>query len=329
MKSANGLAIVPTSVPIALIETNGGTQSRAELNAARVAEYSVAMLDGDRFPPVDLYYDGERYWLVDGFHRVAAARKADFVDVPACVKQGSQSEAVWASLAANREHDRAGLYRSNADKRRAVERALAHPEGQRRSDNGIAQHVGVTQQFVSKVRGELVKIDAPRLTTVVSGELEAAPSPESATHRVDKNGRKMNVEKIGKRASEPKLPPSPPSSPEPAPLSESEQLEQLRRAHEAAKARVAAGDHSPEKPSRVRAPVMRDVPLDEPPAETITETVVERLASEQGDTPSFAEVERAFAALSRAHQAEIVDGWLKRNRSITLSAVDKQFGFAK
>jgi ParB-like chromosome segregation protein Spo0J len=50
-------------------------QPQEHLLGERVQEYASAMRDGEVFPPVTVYYDGEKYWLFDGFHRVAAAKQ--------------------------------------------------------------------------------------------------------------------------------------------------------------------------------------------------------------------------------------------------------------
>jgi ParB-like chromosome segregation protein Spo0J len=38
----------------------------------RVGEFVAALNRGEVFPPVTVRYDGEEYWLQDGFHRIAA-----------------------------------------------------------------------------------------------------------------------------------------------------------------------------------------------------------------------------------------------------------------
>lgn len=48
---------------------DGGTQPRAACEASRVDEYASDMKEGAVFPPVDVFYDGAKYWLADGFHR--------------------------------------------------------------------------------------------------------------------------------------------------------------------------------------------------------------------------------------------------------------------
>ena len=50
------------------IRLDGDTQPRIQLNQSTVEEYVEAIQNGDSMPPIDVYYDGESYWLADGFH---------------------------------------------------------------------------------------------------------------------------------------------------------------------------------------------------------------------------------------------------------------------
>jgi hypothetical protein len=141
-----------TMVPIASIRKDGGTQPRAALNFEVIEEYVEAMQAGAKFPPVDVFYDGTDYWLADGFHRVEAAFGAGFDSIDAAVHQGTVQDAQWFSFGANKAN---GLYRSNADKQRAVQSALKHPMSSRLSDREIAKHVGVSYETVRGWRGKL------------------------------------------------------------------------------------------------------------------------------------------------------------------------------
>jgi hypothetical protein len=58
------------------IRTDGDTQTRVAMDVAAITDYAEAMADGVVFPPIVVYREGSDYWLADGFHRVAAARKA-------------------------------------------------------------------------------------------------------------------------------------------------------------------------------------------------------------------------------------------------------------
>lgn len=136
------------------IEIDGGTQMRAELDADTVAEYAEAMHNAggwpERMPPVIVFYDGDRYWLGDGFHRVAAHRQALVGKVPAEIRSGTRRDAVLHAAGANADH---GLRRTNADKRRAVLALLQDDEWAQWSDREIARRCNVSNRFVSNLRG--------------------------------------------------------------------------------------------------------------------------------------------------------------------------------
>lgn len=148
-----------SNINIASIRVNGGTQSRAGISRETVAEYAEAMRGGAAFPPLVVFYDGDDYWLADGFHRYHAYAEAGAHDVPADVRQGSQRDAVLFSVGANAAH---GLRRTNDDKRRAVMTLLNDAEWSAWSDREIARACGVSQPFVSGIR--------PRLTDNVISE---------------------------------------------------------------------------------------------------------------------------------------------------------------
>lgn len=159
-----------TLLDISVIRTDGGTQTRAGLNTDTVAEYADAMTDGAEFPAVVVYYDGAIYWLADGFHRLAAARQIEFLQIDAEIRQGSQRDAVLHSVGANATH---GLRRSNGDKRRAVETLLRDPEWSAWSNREIARRTGVNDKTVAAVRSQLSaefpQIDQPDTVMVSRG----------------------------------------------------------------------------------------------------------------------------------------------------------------
>jgi N6-adenosine-specific RNA methylase IME4 len=134
------------------IRLDGGTQPRAQLNELMVIEYTDEIVNGAIFPPVVVFFDGSEYWLADGFHRYDAHRRLGLAEIEAEVKQGTVEDARWYSFGVNKSH---GLRRTNEDKRRAVEAALTHPYRNKYSDNQIAQHIGVSREYISRVWGQL------------------------------------------------------------------------------------------------------------------------------------------------------------------------------
>jgi N6-adenosine-specific RNA methylase IME4 len=139
-------------LPLNKIVVDGGTQSRAGLDDATVFEYTEAMLAGDAFEPVVVFYDGKRYWLADGFHRVKAAKEANAKTIEADVRQGTQRDAILYSVGANAKH---GKRRTNDDKKRAVEKLLSDPEWSQWSNREIARRCAVDEGTVRRYREEM------------------------------------------------------------------------------------------------------------------------------------------------------------------------------
>lgn len=138
-----------STINIADIRVNGGTQSRASIDRGVVSDYAEAVRDGATFPAITVFFDGTSYWLADGFHRYEAYSAAQVYDVPADIRQGTQRDAVLFSVGANASH---GLRRTNDDKRRAVLTLLNDPEWSKWSDREIARRCAVDHKTVAAVR---------------------------------------------------------------------------------------------------------------------------------------------------------------------------------
>lgn len=143
-----------TEIRLEQIRLDGGTQPRAFINASTVDDYAESFTEGIELPPVVLFFDGENYWLADGFHRVYAARKNGFLGINADIRQGTREDAQWYSFGANKTH---GLRRTNQDKQRAVEAALKHALAKDKSAQEIALHCGVSDMTVLKYRDPISK----------------------------------------------------------------------------------------------------------------------------------------------------------------------------
>lgn len=139
----------PTLLDISLIRRDGGTQPRESINDEVASSYAEEIQAGTTFPPVTVFYDGEAYWLADGFHRVHAHFLAGKKKVAVHVRQGRRRDAILFSVGANATH---GLRRTNADKRQAVETLLRDPEWSKWSDAEIAKRCAVSREFVNRTR---------------------------------------------------------------------------------------------------------------------------------------------------------------------------------
>lgn len=183
-----------TSLLWTQIRTNGGTQMRAGLNQETVGEYADVMRHNNSyepFPALTVFYDGETYWLADGFHRHRAAYEAfgSGCTVPVDVRTGTRRDAVLYAAQANAKH---GLRRTNADKQRAVDTLLQDEEWSQWSDNEIARRCAVSVPFVSKRRS---------LLTVNSETKAATTQPRVYTTKHGTTAT-MQTAQIGKRESQ-------------------------------------------------------------------------------------------------------------------------------
>ena len=135
------------------IAFDAGTQIREAISEQVVTDYAERMADGVEFPPVVLFADGccrtdgsVIYYLADGFHRVQASVRNQFMDIPAEVRAGTKDDALWFALGANKAN---GHRMTEQDKQHAVSIALrTWPE---RLNREIAEQVGCSHSLVSKV----------------------------------------------------------------------------------------------------------------------------------------------------------------------------------
>jgi len=129
--------------------------------------------------PVEITFDGLKYYLTDGFHRVMAHTRATRDYIEANVTPGTLEDAIRRSLSANAKH---GLPRSNADRRKSVNMALDHEKWGKLSAREIAKMCVVSHTFVNNViseRSGKPKKDKPvKLKNVVEAPLEEQPTKD-------------------------------------------------------------------------------------------------------------------------------------------------------
>lgn len=134
------------------LKLDGGTQSRVKIDQPTVNEYTQSLMNGDVFPPLEVFFDGINYYLVDGFHRYFAHKAAVIQEVSVVVHNGTQREAQLFSKGVNYGH---GLKLSKEDKRKSVLSMFDDEEWNQYSDRKIADICHVANSYVSKLRNEL------------------------------------------------------------------------------------------------------------------------------------------------------------------------------
>ena len=147
------------TIDLDLLVLSPELQQRVKLDKSVIEEYAEAFKNHVKFPPITIWYRTDvEYkgtpllhpaYLIDGFHRVEAAKIAGITELPFIRKQGTLREALLYSTSINSTH---GLRRSNADKRKAVMTLLNDEEWNGWSNREIASHCGVSHQFVNNIR---------------------------------------------------------------------------------------------------------------------------------------------------------------------------------
>ena len=176
------------------IRLDGDTQARAELNQSTVDLYAEQIQEGDKFPPITVFFDGSDHWLADGFHRYFAHQKAGKVSIEAEVINGTLRD---AKLHAYKANGKRGLQLSAADIRRIIKLMLEDEEWAAWSNKAIAAHVGCSDSTVSRVRADAGAV--------------------SEVKYVDKHGNQkvMDTSKIGKKRARTQPVDQPKETPEP------------------------------------------------------------------------------------------------------------------
>ena len=143
-------------VEVALDELSGSLSPRV---AGENPEHVEALSEAHHpLPPIILHRPTMR--VIDGFHRVLAARRRGEEKISAVFFDGSEADAFILAVRANVTH---GLPLSKEDRKRAARRIIgSHPHW---SDRMIAAAVGVSPGTVAEVRGRMRAglADEPRL----------------------------------------------------------------------------------------------------------------------------------------------------------------------
>lgn len=159
---------------------------RVSLNQDIIDEYAQAMLDGDKFPPVIIFNDGDHNFLVEGFKRYYANKKNGFEIIDADVRMGTYDDAFdYALTVANRIH---GERYTQEDKRYQLNMALDMPRYANKSDRELGRILKVSHTFVSNTRKatgkqpdviETTRNGKPVQVKSIKKELEDALAPET------------------------------------------------------------------------------------------------------------------------------------------------------
>jgi hypothetical protein len=179
-------------VKLSAISFEEELQIRVVISKVTVADYAERMSEGERFPPVQLFIEEDRYYIGDGWHRLRAAQTLGYATFPAVVNTGGRRAALRFSLSANATH---GLPRTNEDKLRAI--SIAITEYPYFSNREVGRICAVSEAFVRMQRGRCER-NAPEKRLGADGKLYGASKSSKIHH--DEATQKAVLEAKVKRA---------------------------------------------------------------------------------------------------------------------------------
>jgi len=137
------------------IVADAAFQPRVETDPAHVLTFDELIANGHPIHPVDVFWTGEKYVLVDGFHRYHAHVKRLLASIQAVVHLGSERDAMIFAAGANKLTIKA---LTAADRKKAVMMLLEDEEWREKSDHQIAKHTGIgSQSTVRKYKVEFAE----------------------------------------------------------------------------------------------------------------------------------------------------------------------------
>lgn len=158
-------------------------QARESLDESWVAELADLYRGNHEIAPIEAVYDGARYLLTNGWHRLKAQEIAWGADALIAVSvidasgvDDPMSIAKTRAAMANRE---GGLRRTEGDKRRAIHLLRSTSAGRKMTHDEVAKRVGVSRSWVTRVLdgGDVRTNIASTATTAYYG---GAPRPSIA-----------------------------------------------------------------------------------------------------------------------------------------------------
>ena len=131
------------------IKADPRAQLRERMREQHILHCLEGFEDGTELE-VTVFRNGEIYWLADGFHSLAAAKRAGRGFINARIHEGDLRDAILWAAGANSEHH--ALPREPADIVKALTTLLFDGEWQKWSNREIARHVHCRQERVAEVR---------------------------------------------------------------------------------------------------------------------------------------------------------------------------------
>ncbi len=174
-------------------------QVRERLDEGWIAELADLYRGNHDIEAIEAVFDGARYLLTDGWHRITAQEQAWGADTVVAVEiidaSGNDDPMAIAKTRAAMGNCTGGLRRTDSDKRRAALLLRSTPAGRKMTHDEIAKRIGVSRSRVTQIlsaesevsvnAGNVNKDGSARqapLWSQVDAALKASPAKADARH---------------------------------------------------------------------------------------------------------------------------------------------------
>lgn len=185
--------VEPTLLDLATLTLDPAIQPRAGLDEDTVLEYVEAQERDETFPPLLAVETSTDLLLIDGWHRVEAAKRRGVDRLPTRIVRGSREVAIEISAQCNARH---GRPRSAADLGKVLAMLIALPRWKQATDASLAAHCRVSRQALQRARSSIL----PKLEqdTEAVEKTEGGPQPQAEETRIVQRGDQRYEMRTGK-----------------------------------------------------------------------------------------------------------------------------------
>jgi hypothetical protein len=205
------------SIKLADLILDKTLQPRAGIDDETVAEYQDVMQRGAKdFPPIYVVETPEGLCLVDGWHRVEAAKRNGYAGLMARVWVGDRADAIEFAAQCNARH---GKPRTTADLVKIIAMLRSAPRWASATDESIGRCIGASRDAIQRalryLREQRQQLCGPHTLPQPIENVESRDQPPQIRER--KDGKPYDASRVGaaqqrrrqQRAKAPEAPPEP------------------------------------------------------------------------------------------------------------------------
>ena len=140
-------------------------QSRVAMDMEHCRFLSGELAISGELKPILVFFDGDKYWLANGFHRYHVYKKAGRSQIRCIVRPGGKAEAIVESA---RNNDGASKEKKSEDRKKSIRMLLQIPEWRNKTAKEIGDYVGLSKTTAARFIDNLYELDGVRVSEFVT-----------------------------------------------------------------------------------------------------------------------------------------------------------------